>query len=125
LEACQARLHQDGAWRTAPPGGLGRVLVTPLGHSPGVLFTALRRLQPNLALVIASAESAPLVEEACQRAGWDRAGLQVLRVEDAHACFGDARRLVDEARPVLLEASEVLVNVAGGTTAMQYLAERL
>jgi hypothetical protein len=124
IALCRAAVD-DADWRTAPPGRRGRVLVTPFGLSPGVLFTALRRLGPDLALVIASEESVPLLEEACQRAGWDPARVEVLRVADAHACFGDAARLAGGARPTLLEASAVLVNVAGGTTAMQYLAERL
>lgn len=125
VEACEAHQGDDNVWRTAPPGQRGRVLATPLGLSPGVLYTALRRLEPDETLVIASARSVSLVAEACRRAGWDPARVRSFRVEDPHACFGDLDRLLDEARPALLEAREVVVNVTGGTTAMQYLAERL
>ncbi|MDR7491956.1 MAG: TIGR02221 family CRISPR-associated protein [Armatimonadota bacterium] len=125
LEACAEFCKNDAVWRAGPPGAAGRVLITPLGMSPGVLFTALRRLAPDQALVITSPEAEALVDHACQAAGWpaDRAVRLVL--EDAHACFRDVRRVLDWARPVLLEARAVVVNVTGGTTAMQYLAERV
>jgi hypothetical protein len=125
LEECEATLGDDACWQTVPPGSRGRVLATPLGLSPGVLYTALRRLQPEEVLVIASAESAPLVDEACRHAGWDPGRVRALLVKDPHVCFEEVPRLLEESRPMLLEARGVLVNVAGGTTAMQYLVERV
>ncbi|HWP34534.1 MAG TPA: TM1812 family CRISPR-associated protein [Thermodesulfobacteriota bacterium] len=125
LADCEARCAEDAAWRTDPPGGAGRILVTPLGMSPGVLFTALKRLAPDRALVITSREAEPLAAEACRQAGWPADRAAWLVVEDPHACFSDVQRVLDWARPVVLAAAEVLVNVTGGTTAMQYLAERV
>jgi hypothetical protein len=49
----------------------------------------------------------------------------VFEVADAHACFAEVDRLIPWARPHLLDAREVDVNITGGTTAMQYLAERV
>lgn len=119
------RLHQDeSGWHTAAAGAEGRVLLTPLGHSPGVLFTALKRLRPDRALVITSAEAMSVLTEACAQAGWDASSAETFVVRDAHVCFDEIPRLRDWARPTLLGAREVLANVTGGTTAMQYLVER-
>jgi CRISPR-associated DxTHG motif protein len=125
IERCN-QLHPDeSAWATVPPGASGRVLLTPLGHSPGVLYTALMRLHPDRALVITSPEAAGRLLQACARAGWDASRAESFLVEDAHLCFDQARPFRDRARPTLLGAREVLANVTGGTTAMQYLVERV
>jgi hypothetical protein len=125
LEACDAHLADGTYWRTAVPGRLGRVLVTPLGLSPGVLFTALKRLHPGEVLVITSPDAEGLASEAAARADWRPAGVARFVVPDAHGCFDQVDALLAWARPVLLEAAEVLVNVTGGTTGMQYLVERV
>lgn len=124
LDDCEALAGRQEVWQTAGAGGLGRVLLTPLGLSPGVLFTALRRLQPDQAIVVTSEEAASLVSEAQARAAWN-GSLKAYRVRDAHGCFEEAHRLLEHARAMLLEAREVLANVTGGTTAMQYLVERV
>ncbi len=125
IQECDERMGDDAFWRTAVPGPLGRVLVTPLGLSPGVLFTALGRLSPDRAFVVTSSEAEASVAEVCTRAGWDRARVVSYVVPDAHNCFDQVMRLLEEARWTFLGAKEVLVNVTGGTTAMQYLVERV
>jgi hypothetical protein len=122
---CERGLESGSLWRTVVPGPLGRVLVSPLGLSPGVLFTAIKRLLPNRGLVITSRESDAFVAEVCSRAGWGVEGVSRYIVEDAHACFGEVDRVTEWAREALLDAGEVLVNVTGGTTALQYLVERI
>lgn len=124
ISECEALAEADSAWSTARPGATRRLLVTPLGRAPGVLFTALSSRTPDAALVVTSREARPAIDEACARAGWSGTS-HVFEVADAYACFGDTAKLVDWARPHLLEALEVDVNITGGTTAMQYLAERV
>lgn len=124
LSECEALAASDAAWSTARPGATGRLLVTPLGLAPGVLFTALIRRAPDAALIITSQEAKQKVRDACKQAGWAGA-CHVFKVTDAQACFGEAASVIGWARPHLLAAQEVDVNITGGTTAMQYLAERL
>jgi hypothetical protein len=124
LSECEAMVERDAAWSTARPGATRCLLVTPLGRAPGVLFTALTRCAPDTALIVTSPEAGPAIDEACTHAGWagPRAVFEVL---DAYACFDEVARVVTWARPYLLESREVAVNITGGTTAMQYLAERV
>ena len=110
----------------------GRVLVSPIGKRPGVLFSAVHACrmegaggEPALCVVIGSRETEGMVTEALERAGYAGA-VETLVVEDA---FGGGReeidRLVRAARPHFIGAEEVLVNVTGGTTLIGLAAEAL
>jgi CRISPR-associated DxTHG motif protein len=112
LSECGALVEGDAAWSTERPGAT-RLLVTPLGLAPGVLFTALTSRAPDAALVITSREARPAIDEARTRAGWAGAR-NVFEVADAYACFGEVAAVVAWARPYLLEAREVEVNITGG-----------
>ncbi|MDE0225848.1 MAG: CRISPR-associated DxTHG motif protein, partial [Gammaproteobacteria bacterium] len=110
----------------------GRILVSPIGLRPGVLFSALHACQgagdgrePEQALVICSQETKELIGDVLQHAAY--AGkVEPLLLGDA---FGggpeEIERLADAARRHLLGADDVLVNVTGGTTLMGLAAERL
>ena len=109
-----------------------RVLVSPIGKRPGVLFSALHACRaggdggdPALCLVVCSPETEGTIAEVLERA--DFAGKVVpLLVEDA---FGGGaagiRRLAKSARRHFIGAADVLVNVTGGTTLMGLAAEEL
>lgn len=117
-------------------GDRGRVLVTPVGLSPGVLTNAVRNaravgFEPDLIVIICSPQSQPMCDDALAHAGWD--GQVVYReLEDAFATAGDMRPRDQrplpndpELRRVLATSSEVLVNLTGGTTAMSVIALQL
>lgn len=109
---------------------VGRVLVSPIGKRPGVLFSALHacratgQSQTASCLVICSRETEGLIAEASKRAGYEGA-IEALRLEDPFGGRLEIERLVKAARPLLLSADEVLVNVTGGTTLMGLTAEAL
>ena len=113
-----------------PPGG--RVLVTPIGMRPGVLFSAVQacrahgdRTDPARCLVICSPETEGFIAQATQRANY-RGAVELLRFEDAFGGGSDAiRRLTRPARRHFIGITEVLVNVTGGTTLMGLAAEEL
>ena len=111
---------------------VGRVLVSPIGNRPGVLFSAVEACRENgdgeettLCIVICSRESEKHIPESLAQAGYE-GDVKKLRVEDP---FGggneEIERLVREARPYLPNADEVLVNVTGGTTLMGIIAEKV
>lgn len=113
------------------PAALGRsaearLLITPLGFSPGVVYSGVMHVQPTHLLVVTSADAAARLSEALDHTG-RRALLSTTRkLQDPHAGFDEIDPQNDrELRCLLAHASEVVVNVTGGTTAMQYAAERL
>jgi len=111
------------------PGG--RVLVSPIGLRPGVLFSAVHACRgddagdPAKCLVICSPATEGKIAETLQNAGYG-GRFEPLRLDDA---FGggssEIRRLAQAARRHFIGAAEVLVNVTGGTTLMGLAAEEL
>ncbi|MDE0446269.1 MAG: CRISPR-associated DxTHG motif protein [Spirochaetaceae bacterium] len=110
----------------------GRILVSPIGKRPGVLFSALHACQavgdsrePELSLVICSHDTQELIGDVLQHAAY--AGkVEPLLLADAFAGGPqEIERLAHAARRHLLGAEEVLVNVTGGTTLMGLAAERI
>ena len=110
----------------------GRVLVSPIGLRPGVLFSALHACrshgdgsEPALCLVVCSRETEGTIAEVFKRAEFG-GKVEPLLLEDAFG-GGAARikRLADDARGHFIGAAEVLVNVTGGTTLMGLAAEEL
>ncbi len=109
------------------PGG--RVLVSPIGRRPGVLFSAINACRadgedPGRCLVICAGETEGLISEASRHADYTGA-LEPLRLEDPHGGRAEIERLVKAARRHFVGAEEVLVNVTGGTTLMGLAAEGL
>jgi hypothetical protein len=125
IAECEQRSGDDQKWKTCPQASVRSVLVTPLGLSPGVLFTALVASPAERVLVLSSREGALQIAEICERAGFDSSQIRVEIVENPHRCFQDADRLVPGIRPLLLAAGEVTINITGGTTALQYLVEKI
>ena len=128
----------QGRLRTCPSFDLslgespgGRVLVSPIGMRPGVLFSAMRACRddgngdPETCLVISSPATERNIAEALQHAGYC-GQYESLRLDDA---FGggssEIRRLAHAARRHFIGRAEVLVNVTGGTTLMGLVAEEL
>jgi CRISPR-associated DxTHG motif protein len=125
LGRCAERCADDTHWRVGRAAGGGDLLVTPLGLSPGVLYTALMRTRPERVLVLTSTEGARRIAEICERAQYPESQIDVEIVNDAHGCFEIPRESLARVRPRVMAARCVVVNVTGGTTALQYLAERI
>lgn len=108
----------------------GRTLVSPIGKRPGVLFSALRACQingmglPARCLVICSRDTEGLIAEASRKAGFEGDPVP-LHLTDPFGGRREIERVAREARPHLLGADEVLVNVTGGTTLMGLVADAL
>ncbi len=107
----------------------GCLLVTPLGLSPGVIYSAITRLGPARLrglVVVTSHQAAARLEGTLCAAGVEDLSRHVRFLSDVHAGFREVDHLLDDdLRAILLEAGEVVVNVTGGTTALQYAVERI
>lgn len=109
------------------PGG--RVLVSPIGKRPGVLFSALevcraRGEDMNTCVVICSHETRDLIEEASRHAGYTGTVVP-LALEDPYGGMAEIDGLVKIARRHFIGSGQVFVNVTGGTTLIGLAAERL
>ena len=123
LRACPAMRLSVGA----QPGR--RILVSPIGMRPGVLFSALQAYrsdgdgrEPGLCLVICSHETAGPIAEAADRAGYWGA-VKRLCLNDPYGDRSEIERLTMAARRHFVGAGDVVVNVTGGTTLMGLVAE--
>lgn len=128
IERCEALLTEDGpALRRALAAPAGpRLLVSPLGFSAGALFSAVCRVEPERLLVVTSAQARGRLEEALARAGRPELERRAIELADPHQGFAEMRALLDDRlRQWLVEAGQVVVNLTGGTTALQYAAERI
>jgi hypothetical protein len=99
-----------------------RLLVSPVGRRPGVLYSAIDACRrdgviPDACLVLVSDETSSAADEALRAAEFDG---QVCRIRMADPYGGQAEieALVREARSHLVVAQEIAVNLTGGTTLM-------
>ena len=105
-------------------GGGGRLLLSPQGTKPGVLFSALKVAQPDTCLVICSAASKSSIGEACEHAGF-QGSIERIVLADPHGAFDKIKAFVEQARCHLLATGEVVANVTGGTTLMGLIIQEL
>lgn len=121
----QLTANHDVDWALRRTTTVGLLLVTPLGLSPGMLHTVLRCRQFDRVIAITSRAAQAGLGEALGRATFTPEKCQPYLVDDPHAGFLEADRLVDEIRPHLLQAEHVTCNLTGGTTVLQYIVERV
>lgn len=111
----------------------GRMLVSPMGMATGVLFSALRALQMEggdgeplvRCLVICSDQTKGKIAETVECAGYDMDKVVPLCLEDPYGGSGEIERLKRASRQHFIGATEVVVNVTGGTTLMGLTAQAL
>jgi hypothetical protein len=121
IRRCRDRLDTPSAWQLSVNAGGESVLVSPLGLSPGVLYTGLRRLAPDRVVLLTSEQAAVSVVPCCNAAGYPVGRITTLCGDPFE--FRDVRAVVSNAVQQLDQAARITVNVTGGTTALQYLAE--
>jgi len=105
----------------------GSWLITPLGLSKGLLYSAMQTVRPDNLAVLATAASRGAIGEVLGLVGFTATPF-VMEMADAHMGFDEAKRLVKENAALwenLAAASCVTVNITGGTTAMQYVVGKL
>ena len=105
-------------------GGSGRLLLSPQGTRPGVLFSALKVAQPDTCLVICSNVSASSIPVAVEQAKF-KGDIKRVELTDPHGGFAEIDATAEHARRKLLDADEVLANMTGGTTLMGLIIQRL
>ena len=109
-----------------------RVLVSPVGRRPGVLFSAVQAVReagqggdPSLCLVICSRETETIIAEAFERADFAGAWEPAVLEDPLGGGRAEIERVVKAARGYFIGVDEVFVNVTGGTTLMGLAAEAM
>lgn len=101
-------------------------LVTPLGLSPGVLYSALTHIHPEGVLVVTSPAAEGTISEAISRAGCPNLEVVTYEMEEPFYGFGEGKQVLSKSRSSnLFMAKELVINITGGTTAMQHVVERV
>lgn len=103
----------------------GPVLLSPLGLSRGLLYSAIRQVKPVKLFVVTSKEAEGAIPEILDRAQWTGAHPNILTMNDPHTGFEEAERLKDSVVPSLRAAEKVVANQTGGTTVMQFVIQRI
>lgn len=108
------------------PAGVkgGALLVSPLGLSKGLLFSALHHVRPGSLLVISSLDTVAYLDEIVEKAGWS--GNRMIRLmQDPHGGFNELESFSKDFIPAVIKSDEVVVNITGGTTAMQHIVQQI
>ena len=106
-------------------GSQGKLLISPQGTRPGVLFSALKVTHPaDTCIVICSSASVSSITDAASHAGFTES-IAPIELVDPHGGFDEITKAVTQVRPHLSEADEVVANMTGGTTLMGIIVQQL
>lgn len=98
-----------------------QVLISPLGASKGLLFTALNLVKPFLAIVLTSIDFCASAAEILERT--EQTERKIITMQDVFTGFAETDRLVSEVRAICQPSDSVIINLTGGTTAMQWVMQ--
>lgn len=128
LFAWQGPLHTEESQKVTSEERvpLIKVLVTPLGMSPGLLYTALTLVNPQHAVVVTSAEGKTGLKKIKDEANYGGT-FEIVEVGDPFTSFEESSRVVGKMIDYLekLPPFHLYINLTGGTTLLQYIVSKL
>lgn len=98
-------------------------LLSPLGLSPGLLYSALMTIKPQSLVVLTSAEGENSLDSIIRQADY-HGFIHIVQVEDPFNCFNQANEKVKEVLE-FIDYNQCAVNLTGGTTALQFIIQRV
>ena len=106
-----------------------RLIVSPLGHTPGVLFSAIRHCGPaethnDVCAVITSDQACEKATEALAQADFEGEA-RILKFRDPFAGLDEVKGMLKQTKELILESEEIHVNITGGTTLLGLVAEKI
>lgn len=121
FEFCAKYVDNDEYWKLPIEENDNAVaLITPMGASVGLLFTALRKVTTDKVVVLTSEKFKGKVSEVCAKAGFDADKVKVFAMQDVFCGFGEAKQLSSDMISAVKGTCNCIVNLTGGTTAMQW-----
>ncbi len=120
----------NGFWNPYIISSGGKLLVTPVGMSKGLLYTALSKISPDVCIIITSKDAENGIEEAIREASY-KGDIKKIIMKDPFAGVTEIKDIksnfltpkYSEYRELIQEAKEIVVNLTGGTTMMQILVD--
>lgn len=116
---------EAGGRQTAGEGCCEKVLlISPLGMSSGLLFSAISHLRERLwkVWVISSDKAVEALDEIKEKSGFG-GEIEVMQAENPFTCFEQGNDFYDRVHADALQAGQVVVNLTGGTTALQFVVQ--
>ena len=99
-----------------------KILLSPLGLSPGLLYSAIMLIKPEKVLILTSEAAQACLPEIFARCSY-RGEYETIIVDDPFLAFDQWIR-IEPVIAKVFETDEVWVNITGGTTALQHLVQK-
>jgi len=109
-----------------PQKGEGKLLISCLGLSPGLLYTAIKKIKPDGVFLISSSRALEPLEEVLRESVLDNEKI-LFRYEtkDPYQGYMEWESAWKALQGFLFKYREICFNLTGGTSAMQFIIERL
>jgi len=102
-----------------------KVLVTPLGKSPGVLYTLIKKIKPDKVIIITSKDVEPTIPEILEKASFKIGEVNIISFDDPFTGFSEMDEKEKEFNKINFKATDdIILNLAGGTSFLQYIATK-
>ncbi|MGH3090412.1 MAG: hypothetical protein ACRDSJ_24280 [Rubrobacteraceae bacterium] len=130
FETLRGKLEDADFWSVEISGKTEDVwLISPLGTTPGALFTAIKKARPAHLLIVTSEEGKEMIPEVMRAAGQEDLNPNVALLNDPFNGFLEAKDLVKRLRSEhgldWITAKEIIVNLTGGTTCLGWTVGQL
>lgn len=125
FETCERNGTDSEFWKIPFCSRTGKkLLITGMGSSIGLLYSAILHVKPDCVIVVTSEQVQFHLLEVLKRAGdFSRENVQTLVLRDVFSGFAETNDLVQKMEEQCFDASEVVINLTGGTTCMQWVMQ--
>lgn len=127
LQLCKDNFADNEFWRLPRrTSDNSKVLISGMGASFGLLYSAVKLVKPDSVVVVSSEKFRDDAADACVRAGFiDQSKLHILAMQDVFSGFAETPALLEKIWPFVETAETAIINLTGGTTAMQWVMQSL
>lgn len=130
FEELWTKLEDEEFWSVEIEGKTEEVwLISPLGTTPGALFTAIKKTRPDRLLIVTSEQGKGLAPEVLRAAEREDLSPCFAVLEDPFNGFEEGRKLAGSLRREhgldWIRAKQIVVNLTGGTTCLGWAVGRL
>ena len=127
-EQIREEMDNEEFWDLTIERGGGKILVTPLGLSPGLLFTALKKVEPDICIIFTSKQVKNSIDSIMTKANYT-GKKHVIVIDNVYSgsdeIYQKVQQLNNDFSSDFRKADEIIINLTGGTTTLQYAVEIL